>query len=192
MGGFQNSGETLVETSRNNPIAMGFELVVIPVSDVDRAKSFYGNLGWSCDIDHTAGNDLRIVQFTPTGSASSIMLGINITTAVAGSMQGLHLIVSDIVATRNELLRRGVEVSELFHDAGGIFHRAGPKGRSSGPNPQRKSYASYASFNDPDGNSWIIQEVTARLSAGLKPGDTRFTSQLVKAALGMATAESPS
>jgi catechol 2,3-dioxygenase-like lactoylglutathione lyase family enzyme len=165
--------------------ALSFELVVIPVSDVDRAKAFYAKLGWHCDIDHD-GENLRIVQFTPPGSAGSIMFGRNITTAPPGTVQGLHLIVPDIVAARDDLLRRGIDISEPFHDPGGIFHRAGAAGRAEGPNPQRKSYASYASFRDPDGNGWVFQEVTARLSADLEAGDTRFTSQLVNAALGIA------
>ncbi len=189
MGDSQTSSDPAAEASRAGTTKMKFELVVIPVSDIDRAKRFYSRLGWSCDIDHTAGDDLRIVQFTPPGSEASIMFGRNITTATPGSVQGLHLIVSDVEAVRDDLLRRGIEISELFHDAGGIFHRAGPKGRSSGPNPQRKSYASYASFSDPDGNGWVFQEVTARLSAGLEADDTRFTSELVNAALGVATDE---
>lgn len=167
--------------------AISFELVVIPVSDVDRAKAFYAALGWHCDIDHAAGNDIRIVQFTPPGSAGSIMFGRNITMAEPGSVEGLHLIVPDIEVARDDLLRRGIEISELFHDPGGIFHRVSAVGRANGPNPQRKSYASYTSFRDPDGNRWVFQEVTARLSADLEAGDTRFTSQLVNAALGIGT-----
>jgi hypothetical protein len=115
------------------------------------------------------------------------MFGQNITMAEPGSVVGLHLIVPDIEVARDDLLRRGIEISELFHDPGGIFHRVSAVGRASGPNPQRKSYASYASFRDPDGNGWVFQEVTARLSADLEAGDTRFTSQLVNAALGIVT-----
>jgi catechol 2,3-dioxygenase-like lactoylglutathione lyase family enzyme len=166
-------------------IKMSFELVLLPVSDVDRARKFYSALGWPCDIDHSAANGIRIVQFTPPGSAGSIMFGRNITTAAPGSVQGLHLIVEDVAAAREDLLARGIPVSDFFHDEGGIFHRVGEEGRSGGPNPQRKSYASYVSFSDPDGNGWVIQEVTARLGPDLKPGDTRFTPQLVNAALGL-------
>jgi catechol 2,3-dioxygenase-like lactoylglutathione lyase family enzyme len=183
----QDRGATMEDhRDKGGVSATSFELVVIPVSDVDRAKAFYAALGWHCDIDHAAGNDIRIVQFTPTGSAGSIMFGRNITTAQPGSVEGLHLIVPDIEAARDDLLRRGIEISEPFHDPGGIFHRASAEGRASGPNPQRKSYASYASFRDPDGNGWVLQEVTARLSADIEPGDTRFTRQLVNAALGIA------
>ncbi|WP_340313648.1 VOC family protein [Rhizorhabdus argentea] len=170
---------------------MKFELVVIPVTAVDRAKRFYSNLGWHCDIDHSAASGLRIVQFTPPGSKSSIMFGTGITTAQPGSVQGLHLIVSDIEGVRTDLFGRGVEVSELFHDPGGIFHRVGPEGRVSGANPGRKSYASYASFSDPDGNGWVLQEVTARLSADVEGSDARFTPELLNAALGVTTEALP-
>jgi predicted enzyme related to lactoylglutathione lyase len=166
-------------------ISMKLELIVIPVSDVDRAKAFYSKLGWHCDIDHTAETGVRIVQFAPPGSDTSVMLGLNISTAMPGSVQGLHISVSDVEAARDNLMRRGIEVSGLFHDDGGIFHRAGPEGHTSGPNPEHKSYASYASFSDPDGNTWVMQEITARLGADLRPGDTRFTRQLVNAALGV-------
>ena len=166
-------------------ISMKLELIVIPVSDVDRAKSFYSKLGWLCDIDHTADTGIRIVQFTPPGSDASVMLGQNISTATPGSVQGLHVSVSDVETARDDLIRRGIQVSELFHDDGGIFHRAGPEGHVGGPNPEHKSYASYASFSDPDGNTWVMQEITARLGADLRPGDSRFTRQLVNAALGL-------
>lgn len=165
-------------------IKMQFDLVVIPVSDVDRAKQFYANLGWHCDIDHDAGS-IRIVQFTPPGSDTSIMFGRNITIAEPGSVQGLHVAVPDVVALRADYLSRGIAISEPFHDKGGIFHRASPEGRSPGPNPERKSYATYISFNDPDGNGWVFQEVTARLGPDLVPGDPRFTPQIVNAALGL-------
>lgn len=158
---------------------MNLELVVIPVSDVDRAKQFYARLGWSLDIDYSSGGDYRVVQFTPPGSGCSIMFGAGITTAPPGSVQGLHLIVSDVVAARDQLVADGIDVSELFHDEGGVFHHSDARKIAGGPNPQRKSYASYASFRDPDGNGWVFQEITARLSADLKPGDTRFASQLV-------------
>jgi catechol 2,3-dioxygenase-like lactoylglutathione lyase family enzyme len=170
--------EPTVETLRAGTIDMKLEVVVIPVSDVDRAKRFYGGLGWRLDIDYTAGDDFRVIQFTPPGSGCSVIFGKNVTTAAPGSAKGLHLIVSDIQAARDELLRRGVGISEPFHDAGGIFHHASAEGLVSGPNPQRKSYASYASFSDPDGNGWVFQEVTARLTGHIEAGDTSFTPEL--------------
>jgi uncharacterized protein GlcG (DUF336 family)/catechol 2,3-dioxygenase-like lactoylglutathione lyase family enzyme len=157
---------------------MKLEVVVIPVADADRAKRFYGDLGWRLDIDYSAGDNYRVIQFTPPGSGCSIMFGNNMSTATPGSAKGLHLIVSDIQATREDLLRRGIAVSEPFHDAGGLFHHAEGKSLVSGPNPQRKSYASYASFSDPDGNAWVLQEVTARLTGHINDGDTSFTPEL--------------
>lgn len=161
---------------------MTLEVVVVPVSDVDRAKRFYGNLGWRLDIDFTDDDDYRVIQFTPPGSNCSIIFGQNVSAAKPGSLKGLHLIVEDIEAARADLLGRGVAISDLFHDAGGIFHHV-EKGRlTSGPNPQRKSYASYASFSDPDDNGWIIQEVTTRLTGPVPEGETPFTTQLADVA----------
>jgi catechol 2,3-dioxygenase-like lactoylglutathione lyase family enzyme len=160
---------------------MKLEVLVIPVSDVDRAKRFYGNLGFRLDIDYIVGADFRVIQFTPPGSGCSIILGKNVSTAPPGSMKGLHLIVSDVQAARDELLRRGIEISETFHDAGGVFHHAGTVGQLRGPNPQRKSYASYASFSDPDGNGWVLQEVTAKLTGYIDASDTSFTPELTNA-----------
>ncbi|MET8022771.1 VOC family protein [Streptomyces avermitilis] len=142
---------------------MKLEIAVVPVADVDRAKDFYQALGWRLDADVADGEDFRVVQFTPPGSPCSIIFGTGVTSAAPGSTQGLHLIVSDIEAARTELADRGVEVSEVFHDAGGVFHRAGTEGRVPGPDPERRSYASYLSFSDPDGNGWLLQEVTERL-----------------------------
>jgi uncharacterized protein GlcG (DUF336 family)/catechol 2,3-dioxygenase-like lactoylglutathione lyase family enzyme len=162
------------------PIDMKLEVLVLPVSDVERAKRFYGDeLGWRLDIDYTAaGDDYRVIQFTPPGSGCSVIFGKNVTMAAPGSARGLHLIVPDIQAVRDEYHRRGVKISEPFHDAGGIFHHAGGKELIRGPNPQRKSYASYASFSDPDGNGWVFQEVTARLTGHIAPGDTSFSPEL--------------
>lgn len=162
-------------------VSMRLELVVLPVSDIDRARRFYADLGWHLDIDHTAGDDLRIIQFTPPGSDCSVMFGKNITDAKPGSVQGLHLIVADLAVVRDQLLRRGIAISEPFHDSGGVFHRIGPKGHTTGFNPQRKSYASYASFSDPDGNGWVLQEVTARLTGDLPQGETAFSDELANA-----------
>ena len=162
-------------------IDMKLEVVVIPVSDVDRAKRFYGDLGWRLDLDYAAGDDYRVIQFTPQGSGCSIIFGKNVTAAAPGSAKGLHLIVSDILVAREELLRRGVAISEPFHDAGGIFHPANTGGLVSGANPERKRYASFASFSDPDGNGWVLQEVTARLTGHIDESDTSFTPQLTNA-----------
>src|SRR5882672_8815619 len=147
---------------------MKLEVVVIPVSDVDRAKRFYSNLGWRLDADFAAGDDFRVIQFTPPGSGCSVIFGKNVTAAAPGSAQGLYLIVADIAAARDELLGRGVEVSEVFH-SDGVY--AGPdepylfgRRRTSGADPARGSYRSFASFRDPDGNGWLFQEVTTRLA----------------------------
>ncbi|MFJ5274629.1 VOC family protein [Streptomyces sp. NPDC088358] len=142
---------------------MKLEVVVVPVADADRAKAFYEKLGWRLDADFSDGADFRVVQFTPPGSPCSIIFGTRISAAPPGSSEGLHLVVSDIEAARAELAERGVEVSEVFHDAGGVFHRAGTEGRVSGPDPERRSYSSFLSFSDPDGNGWVLQEITTRL-----------------------------
>jgi len=142
---------------------MKLEVVVIPVSDVDRAKSFYEALGWRLDANFAGENGFRVVQLTPPGSACSIIFGSGVTSAASGSAEGLQLVVTDIEVARAELVDHGVEVSEVFHDAGGVFHHAGTAGRVLGPAPERKSYGSFASFRDPDGNVWFIQEVTTRL-----------------------------
>ncbi|MBW4455348.1 MAG: VOC family protein [Nostoc indistinguendum CM1-VF10] len=142
---------------------MKLEVVVIPVADVDRSKDFYKTLGWRLDADFPGENGFRVVQFTPPGSQASIIFGKGVSLAEPGSVQGLYLIVYDIEAARAELVERGVKVSEVFHDIGGIFHHAGTEGRVPGPDPKRGDYASYASFSDPDGNGWILQEVRVRL-----------------------------
>jgi catechol 2,3-dioxygenase-like lactoylglutathione lyase family enzyme len=157
-------------------IDMKLEIVVIPVSDVDRAKRFYARLGWRLDADFSTGDDFRVLQFTPPGSGASVIFGKNVTSAAPGSAQGLYLVVSDIVAVRDELVRRGVAVSEVWHDVGGVFHHAGEFGRVNGPDPKRGSYASFASFSDPDGNGWLFQEVTTRLPGRLDPAATTFAS----------------
>ena len=138
------------------------EVVVIPVSDVDRAKRFYGSLGWRLDADFSAGEDWRVVQLTPPGSPCSILFGKGITTAVPGSVQGTFLIVDDIEQARANLVGRGVDVSEVFHFQGGL-HVDGTKGRVPGPAPEGRSYRTWASFSDPDGNSWLLQEIQTRL-----------------------------
>ena len=138
------------------------EVLVVPVSDVDRAKEFYDQLGFRLDIDYIASDSFRVAQFTPPGSEASIIIGTGITTAAPGSLQGLHAVVSDIEEAREDLVTRGIDVSEIFHDEGGIFHHAGTQGRLAGPHPDRADYGSFLSFSDPDGNGWIIQEVVNR------------------------------
>ncbi|WP_176054188.1 VOC family protein [Paraburkholderia caribensis] len=157
-------------------VDMKLEVVVIPVADVDRAKQFYERLGWRLDVDLAKGDQFRVVHFTPPGSHCSVLFGTGVTTEEPGSVQGLHLIVSDVVAARAELVERGIEVSEVFHDVGGVFHHAGEVGRLSGPHPSRATYGSFASFSDPDGNGWVFQEVTARLPGRVEAGDTKFGS----------------
>jgi catechol 2,3-dioxygenase-like lactoylglutathione lyase family enzyme len=142
---------------------MRFEVAVLPVADVDRAKRFYQALGWREDADFSGENGFRVVQLTPPGSAASVIFGTRVTDAAPGSAQGLHLVVADIEAARAELAARGVPISEVFHDAGGVFHHAGTEDRVAGPDPERRSYSSFASFTDPDGNGWVLQEITARL-----------------------------
>ncbi|HEV3173107.1 MAG TPA: VOC family protein [Actinocrinis sp.] len=139
------------------------EVVVVPVSDVDRAKRFYKALGWREDADVIADGGFRVVQLTPPGSQCSIIFGSGVSSAAPGSVQGLHLTVPDIEAARAELVWRGADVSEVFHDAGGVFHHAGTEARVSGRAAGRRSYGSFASFSDPDGNGWVLQEVTTRL-----------------------------
>lgn len=138
------------------------EVVIVPVSDVDRAKAFYESLGFRMDIDYVGDPGFRVVQFTPPGSECSIIVGEGITSAAPGSVDGLQLTVLDIETARAELVGRGVEVSEPFHDAGGIFHHAGEAERVPGPDPARGDYGSFASFSDPDGNTWMLQEIKVR------------------------------
>jgi catechol 2,3-dioxygenase-like lactoylglutathione lyase family enzyme len=161
-------------------VDMKFEIVVIPVSDVDRAKEFYGRLGWRLDADYDSGKDFRVLQFTPPGSGCSVIFGKNVTPAAPGSAQGLYLIVSDVAAARKELLDRGVEVSEVFHSDGVYSGTDQPylfgRVRVTGPDAEHRSYRSFASFQDPDGNGWLFQEVTARLPGRVDPTTTTFVS----------------
>jgi catechol 2,3-dioxygenase-like lactoylglutathione lyase family enzyme len=155
------------------------EVIVIPVSDVDRAKKFYGNLGWRLDADFPFDNGFRVVQFTPPGSGCSVQFGANITSAVPGSARGLYLIVSDIEAARNEVAARGAAISEVFHAGtpGAQFQPEGKSIRIGGPAPDHGTYSSYATFSDPDGNGWLLQEVTTRLPGRIDPAaGTTFTS----------------
>jgi catechol 2,3-dioxygenase-like lactoylglutathione lyase family enzyme len=154
------------------------EAVVIPVSDVDRAKNFYGSLGWRLDADFGSDNGFRVIQFTPPGSGCSVQFGANVTSAEPGSAQGLYLIVSDIEAARDGLAALGAEVSEVFHPAapGAQFEPAGSSGRVSGRAPDQASYGSFATFSDPDGNGWLLQEITTRLPGRVDPAQTVFAS----------------
>jgi catechol 2,3-dioxygenase-like lactoylglutathione lyase family enzyme len=168
-----NAGVARVDTK--------LEIIVIPVSDLDRAKEFYGGLGWRLDADFDNGADFRVVQFTPPGSGCSVIFGKNVTAAAPGSVQGLYLIVSDLEAARKELLGRGVAISEAFHDGGGVY--AGPdqpylfgRLRVSGPDPEHRSYHTFASFSDPDGNGWLLQEITTRLPGRIDSAATSFSS----------------
>jgi catechol 2,3-dioxygenase-like lactoylglutathione lyase family enzyme len=142
---------------------MRLEVVVLPVSDVDRAKAFYQTLGWRLDADFSGPDGFRVVQLTPPGSGCSIIFGSGLTGAAPGSTEGLQLVVNDIDAARAELTAHGVAVSDVFHDAGGVFHHAGDASRAPGPAADHRSYGSFVAFSDPDGNSWFVQEVTTRL-----------------------------
>ncbi|MFI8075369.1 VOC family protein [Streptomyces sp. NPDC086033] len=155
---------------------MKLEVVVVPVTDVDRAKDFYTTLGWRLDAEVAMDENFRVVQVTPPGSSASVIFGTSVTSQVPGSAQGLHLVVDDIVGAHDELKRLGVDVSDVFHDAGGVFHHAGTDARVPGPDPQRASYGSFLSFSDPDGNGWLLQEITTRLPGRLDPASTVFAS----------------
>jgi catechol 2,3-dioxygenase-like lactoylglutathione lyase family enzyme len=161
-------------------VDMKLEIAVIPVSDVDRAKEFYANLGWRLDADYDNASDFRVIQFTPPGSGCSVIFGKNVTAAAPGSARGLYLIVSDLAAARNELLRRGVKISEVFHNAGVYSGPDEPylfgRVRVNGPDPEHRSYRSFASFHDPDGNGWLFQEITTRLPGRIDSTATSFAS----------------
>jgi catechol 2,3-dioxygenase-like lactoylglutathione lyase family enzyme len=174
----QARSEAASTTGKPGTVDMKLEVVVVPVSDVDRAKQFYAGLGWRLDVDIATDDQFRVVHFTPPGSHCSVLFGKGVTTEAPGSSQGLHLIVSDVEAARAELVSRGVDVSEIFHDVGGVFHHAGEEGRVSGLHPARKSYGSFASFSDPDGNGWVFQEVTERFPGRVDTNGTTFTSSV--------------
>jgi catechol 2,3-dioxygenase-like lactoylglutathione lyase family enzyme len=165
-------------TAGNGSVDLKLEVVVIPVSDADRSREFYAGLGWRLDADFSFDNGFRVVQFTPPGSLCSIQFGTKITAAAPGSAHGLYLTVPDIEAGRAELLDRGAKVSEVFH-AGAPGAQLQPdniSARVSGPDPDQKSYSSFATFDDPDGNGWLLQEVTDRLPGRVDPSDTSFSS----------------
>ncbi len=167
----QNSTATTGAHAGN--VDMKLEVIAIPVSDIDRAKQFYAGLGWRLDADFTT-DDGRLVQLTPPGSDCCVHFGTSLTTARPGSAQYLFLVVSDVQAARDDLLARGVKVGDVFHFGG--LNRLDPGGRLRGPDPDRSSYGSYASFSDPDGNAWLLQEVTTRLPGRMDPASTTFGS----------------
>ena len=174
------SSERGPQISAGEVVDTNLEVVVIPVADVDRAKSFYGRLGWRLDADFVRG-DWRVVQFTPPGSQCSIQFGKGLTSAAAGSVKGLYLIVNDIEAARADLIGCGAEVSEVFHLEGGL-DVSGPKGRVPGPDPQGRSYGSYAAFSDPDGNGWLLQEIKTRLPGRGFAADVPALTELLREA----------
>jgi catechol 2,3-dioxygenase-like lactoylglutathione lyase family enzyme len=175
-----SSTHTLAEQVTPSPateaVDLKLEVVMLPVSDVDRAKRFYGSLGWRLDADFSDGADWRVVQFTPPGSPCSIQFGKGVTTAQPGSAQGLYLVVSDIEAARAALADRGVDVS-------GVFHYAGTRGpRVPGPDPEHGSYRSWASFSDPDGNGWLLQEIRTRIPGRGLSVDVATLTELLREA----------
>ena len=159
-------------------VDLKFEAVVIPVADADRSKEFYVRLGWRLDADFAFDNGFRVVQLTPPGSGCSVQFGTKITTAAPGSAQGLYLIVSDIAAARGQLAERGAEVGDVFHPGspGAQFEPGGGDGRVSGRAPDGQSYSSFATFKDPDGNTWLLQEITTRLPGRVDPAATAYSS----------------
>jgi catechol 2,3-dioxygenase-like lactoylglutathione lyase family enzyme len=160
MSNAQTSPERMAQAGAG--VDAKLEVIIIPVSDVDRAQRFYGGLGWRLDADFTNNDDWRAVQMTPPGSPCSIIFGRGLTTAAPGSVQGTFLVVDDIAKARAELIRLGADVGEVFHFDGPL-RVSGTKGRLPGPHPEGQSYRSWASFSDPDGNTWLLQEVTTRL-----------------------------
>jgi catechol 2,3-dioxygenase-like lactoylglutathione lyase family enzyme len=159
-------------------VELKLEVVVIPVADVDRSKDFYAGVGWRLDADFAFDNGFRVVQFTPPGSPCSLQFGTKMTTAEPGTAQSTYLVVSDIEAAHDDLARLGVEVSEVFHpeDPGAQFQLDGTSGRASGPAPEHGTYSSFVTFADPDGNTWLVQEITARLPGRIDPSRTAYAS----------------
>jgi len=157
-------------------VDMKLEVVVLPVSDVDRAKNFYTALGWREDADFATSAEFRVIQLTPPGSDCSVILGTGVTSAAPGSAEGLQLVVDDIEAARAELASGGADVSGVFHDAGGVFHHGGTAARVDGAATDRQSYGSWVSFSDPDGNTWFVQEVTTRLPGRVTSAPATYDS----------------
>jgi catechol 2,3-dioxygenase-like lactoylglutathione lyase family enzyme len=170
--------DTAARIPRQGRVDLKLEVVVLPVADVDRAKAYYAGLGWRLDADFAFDNGFRVVQFTPPGSGLSIQFGSKMTTAVPGSIQGTYLVVSDIVAARAEIAGRGVEISEVFHSEapGAQFPPGDPSSRISGRATENATYSSFATFSDPDGNGWLLQEVTSRLPGRIDASESVFGS----------------
>jgi catechol 2,3-dioxygenase-like lactoylglutathione lyase family enzyme len=181
MSSTQMSSERDTQRSPAARVDLKLEVVVVPVSDVERAKSFYQGLGWRVDADFAHGDDWRLVQMTPPGSPTSVMFGKGFTAAQPGSSQGNFLVVDNVDAARVELIQKGVNVSEVFHFENNLLRIAGTKGRLQGPDPKRASYFSFATFSDPDGNSWLLQEVTTRFPGrGLSSFDVATLTELLR------------
>ena len=171
--------QSTLQPAKARAVDMKLELIIIPVADVERSKQFYASIGWRLDADFVFDGGFRVIQFTPPGSGASVIFGTKVTPAAPGSAQGLYLVVSDIEAARQDLLSRGVKVSEAFH-GGAVYgpdepHLFGGE-RVSGPDPEGRSYFTLASFNDPDGNGWLLQEVTTRLPGRIDTNQTTFAS----------------
>jgi catechol 2,3-dioxygenase-like lactoylglutathione lyase family enzyme len=184
MSSTQIANEHAAQAAHAATVDLKLEVVVIPVSDVDRSKSFYGSLGWRLDADFAFENGFRVVQYTPPGSACSIQFGTKVTTAAPGSSQGLYLVVADIEAARDELVALGIEASEVFHPVtpGAQFQADGTSGRVSGPAPDHGSYRSFATFRDPDGNGWLLQEIQTRLPGRGLSMDVATLTELLREA----------
>ena len=181
MSSTQMSTEHATQVPTAAAVDLKLEVVVLPVSDVDRTKRFYESLGWRLDADFSNGQDWHLVQMTPPGSPCSVMFGKGFTTAVPGSVQGTFLVVDDVEAARAELVGRGVDVTEVFHFDGNLLRIAGTKGRVPGPDPEGRSYFSFASFSDPDGNSWLLQAVKTRFPGrGLSSFDVATLTELLR------------
>jgi catechol 2,3-dioxygenase-like lactoylglutathione lyase family enzyme len=174
MSGTQPSNESGNGASGTQPVPLRFEVTLLPVADVDRAKAFYQGLGWRLDADFPLGENDRIVQLTPPDSPASIQFGTGLTAMAPGSLEGLYLIVDDLDAARAELIGHGADVSDVWHGRG-----LGTEGRLPGPDPERASYGSFASFADPDGNTWLLQEITERLPGRLESADSAARAQLL-------------
>jgi catechol 2,3-dioxygenase-like lactoylglutathione lyase family enzyme len=183
MSNTQTSTKTAIGTSQASRVDLKLEVVVLPVSDVERAKRFYMSMGWRLDADFAIGDKWRVLQMTPPGSACSFFFGKGLTKAAPGSAPGLLMMVEDVDVARAELIGYGVAVSEVFHFEGNAIHFAGKQGRLPGPDPQRQSYFSFASFSDPDGNEWVLQEIKTRLPGrGLSSMDVATLTGLLQEA----------
>ena len=181
MSSTQKSTQPVTRVANPAKVDQKLEVVILPVSDVDRAKSFYQRLGWRLDADFSNGKDWHVLQMTPPGSPCSVLFGKGLTTAAPGSVQGSFLVVDDIEAARAELVRRDVDVSEVFHFEGGFLRATGTKGRVPGRDPEGRSYFTFASFSDPDGNTWLLQEIKTRLPGrGLGNMDVEALTELLR------------